>query len=399
MYLFSSDFLITILAAVFTLGILILIHELGHFLAAKLVGIRVERFSIGLPPRMMSIRNKFDGLWIKLFIPWFLQRRLNAETVEYRVRRRKPKAGDTEFALSWTPFGGYVKMAGMIDESLDTQVKGKPWEFTSKKRWQQLMAISGGVILNTILAWFIFTGIILHSGIEEPLEGTGVGSLVSTEERETFPAEGIGIREGDVIVSVNGESVSRWEEMTAIVQTRPGETIPIQWKRGGSLHSDSVTIVKETIPTIEGNRVVGMLGVGRMTKTIEPSLIEAFGYGGRSTYLFGTLMARSLWQMVSGKASMDQVGGPIAIAKMAGEMARRGWIDVFYFMAIISINLAFIYILPIPGLDGGHFIIISLEGIVRRPLPLRVKLAIQQVGIIFLLGLIIFITVNDIARL
>jgi len=160
-----------------------------------------------------------------------------------------------------------------------------------------------------------------------------------------------------------------------------------------------VTIVKETIPTIEGNRVVGMLGVGRMTKTIEPSLIEAFGYGGRSTYLFGTLMARSLWQMVSGKASMDQVGGPIAIAKMAGEMARRGWIDVFYFMAIISINLAFINILPIPGLDGGHFIIISLEGIVRRPLPLRVKLAIQQVGIIFLLGLIIFITVNDIARL
>jgi regulator of sigma E protease len=115
--------------------------------------------------------------------------------------------------------------------------------------------------------------------------------------------------------------------------------------------------------------------------------------------MFGTLMARGFWSMITGATSMDQVGGPVMIAKMAGEMARRGWLDIFYFMAIISINLAFINILPIPGLDGGHFLIISIEGIIRRQLPLNVKLIIQQLGMMFLLGLIIFITIKDIARL
>ena len=115
--------------------------------------------------------------------------------------------------------------------------------------------------------------------------------------------------------------------------------------------------------------------------------------------MFGTLMARGFWSMVTGATSMDQVGGPIMIAKMAGDMARRGWLDVFYFMAIISVNLAFINILPIPGLDGGHFLIISIEGIIRRPLPLNVKLIIQQVGMLFLLGLVLFITIQDISRL
>ncbi|NQT61573.1 MAG: RIP metalloprotease RseP [Candidatus Marinimicrobia bacterium] len=396
---FSVDTLITIAAAIFTLGILILIHELGHFMVARMVGIRVERFSIGMPPRFLSIQNKVDGLWIKLFIPWFIQRIANATTIEFRIPRKNPVAGDTEYALSWTPFGGYVKMSGMIDESMDGEITGKPWEFTSKKRWQQLLTISGGVIMNALLAFFIFTAIIYSSGMEEPVEGTFVGSLVSTEEREVFPAEEAGIMENDQIVMINGQSVTEWEELTGIVHDQPGKIISVEWLRNGIRYSDSINVVKETVPTAEGNIDIGMIGIGRVTEHTDLGFVESVSFGARSTYMFGTLMARGFWSMITGATSMDQVGGPIMIAKMAGDMARRGWLDVFYFMAIISVNLAFINILPIPGLDGGHFIIISIEGIIRRPLPLKIKLIIQQVGMLFLLGLVLFITIQDISRL
>ncbi|MBL7024258.1 MAG: RIP metalloprotease RseP [Candidatus Marinimicrobia bacterium] len=396
---FSVDTIITIAAAIFTLGILILIHELGHFMVARMVGIRVERFSIGMPPRFLSIQNKVDGFWIKLFIPWFLHRIANATTIEFRIPRKNPVAGDTEYALSWTPFGGYVKMSGMIDESMDGEITGKPWEFTSKKRWQQLLTISGGVIMNTLLAFFLFSAIIYSSGMDEPVEGTFVGSLVSTEEREIFPAEEAGIMENDQIVMINGQSVTEWEELTGIVHAQPGRTISVEWLRNGIRYSDSIRVVKETIPTAEGTVDIGMIGIGRVTEHTDLGFVESVGYGARSTYMFGTLMARGFWSMITGATSMDQVGGPIMIAKMAGDMARRGWLDVFYFMAIISVNLAFINILPIPGLDGGHFLIISIEGIIRRPLPLNVKLIIQQVGMLFLLGLVLFITIQDISRL
>jgi len=399
MSFFSLGTLFTIAAAVFTLGILILVHELGHFLAARMVGIRVDQFSIGMPPRLLSFRNKFDGLWLKLFIPWFLQKAVDAESVEYRIPRKHPRAGDTEYALSWTPFGGYVKMAGMIDESLDGEIKGEPWEFQSKNRWQQLLAISGGVIMNTILAFLIFSAIVYTAGTEEAVEGTHVGSLVSTDDRPVFPAEEAGVKINDQIIAVNGQSVTDWEDLTGIVHELPGELIHLEWMSGGAHLSDSLLVVKENVPTADGNVDVGMIGIGRVTEHVDLGLIASLQYGARSTYMFGTLMARGFWSMITGETSMDQVGGPVMIAKMAGEMARRGWLDIFYFMAIISINLAFINILPIPGLDGGHFLIISIEGIIRRPLPLNVKMIIQQVGMMFLLGLIIFITVQDIARL
>ncbi|MEA3286740.1 MAG: RIP metalloprotease RseP [Candidatus Marinimicrobia bacterium] len=396
---FSIDTLFTIVAAILTLGVLILIHELGHFMVARMVGIRVERFSIGMPPRFISIQNKVDGLWTKVFIPWFLQGLMNAVTVEFRTPRKHPKASDTEYSLSWTPFGGYVKMSGMIDESMDGEISGKPWEFTSKKRWQQLLTISGGVIMNAILAFVIFTGIVYTTGMDEPIPGTSVGSLVSTEERPVFPAESAGIQEHDQIVSINGQPVSQWEELTSIVQNLPGELIAIEWLRGSQRLTDSVLVVKESVPTAEGTLDIGMIGIGRVLEHKDIGFFESIKFGGRSTYMFGTLMARGFWEMVTGKTDMDQVGGPVMIAKMAGEMARRGWIDIFYFMAIISVNLAFINILPIPGLDGGHFLIITIEGIIRRPLPVNVKLAIQQIGMLFLLGLVLFITIQDIARL
>jgi len=396
---FTLSTLYTIFVAILTLGFLILIHELGHFLAARMVGIRVERFSIGMPPRFLAVQNKVDGFWIKIFIPWFLQRLVNAQIIEFRIPRKNPRAGDTEYALSWTPFGGYVKMSGMIDESMDGKIKGKPWEFQSKSRPAQLLAISGGVIMNTILAFVIFSAIVFTTGVDEPVEGTVVGSMVSTEDRPVFPAAEAGIIEGDEIIAINGQRVTQWEELTSMVQGMPGETIFVEWERQGALLSDSILVVKETVPTAEGNLDIGMMGIGRQLQHRDLGFIESLQTGAQSTYRLGTLMARGFWSMITGATSMDQVGGPVMIAQMAGEMARRGWIDIFYFMAVISVNLAFINILPIPGLDGGHFLIITIEGIIRRDLPTNAKLIIQQVGMIFLLGLVIFISIQDFARL
>jgi len=398
MSFFSIDTLYMIVAAIITLGVLILIHELGHFMAARAVGIRVERFSIGMPPRLLSIQNKVDGLWFKIFVPWFLQKWVNAETIEIRKPRQHPVASDTEYALSWTPFGGYVKMSGMIDESMDGEITGKPWEFTSKKRWQQLLVISGGVIMNTILAFVILAGLVYSTGINEPVEGTLVGSLVSTEERQVFPAEAAGIQENDEIVAINGQPVSKWEELTTIVQALPGQTISVEWLRAGIHYADSIKVVKETVPTAEGNLDIGMIGIGRVLDHRDAGIFESIKMGGVNTFRLGTMMARGFWSLVTGKTSMDQVGGPVMIAKMAGEMAQRGWVDLLYFMALISVNLAFINILPIPGLDGGHFLIISIEGIIRRPLPINVKMIIQQVGMLFLLGVVLFITIQDFSR-
>ncbi len=184
-----------------------------------------------------------------------------------------------------------------------------------------------------------------------------------------------------------------------MVQGMPGETIFVEWERQGALLSDSILVVKETVPTAEGNLDIGMMGIGRQLQHRDLGFIESLQTGAQSTYRLGTLMARGFWSMITGATSMDQVGGPVMIAQMAGEMARRGWIDIFYFMAVISVNLAFINILPIPGLDGGHFLIITIEGIIRRDLPTNAKLIIQQVGMIFLLGLVIFISIQDFARL
>lgn len=391
--------LISIVAAIFTLGILILIHELGHFLAARSVGIRVERFSIGFPPRFLTFRNKFDGLWMTIYVPWFVQRLFNAEMVEYRFRRRHPKAGDTEYSVSWTPLGGYVKMSGTIDESLDTTIQGKPWEFTSKKKWQQLFVISAGVIMNTILAWLLFSTIFLSNGVGEMTGSSVVGSLSGTQARPIYPAEAAGIVPGDKILSVNDQKIQTWDDLINIIHSLPGKEVALQWEHEGAIQSATIKTVAENMPTDDGVQQVGMIGIGPEVTQRSVGFIEAGKLGIQNTYNFGTLMVRSLGMLISGEASVKELGGPVAIAKMAGDMARQGWLDVFYFMAILSVNLAFINILPIPGLDGGQFIIIAVEGIIRRPLPIRAKVIIQQVGMVILLGLVIFVTIQDIAKL
>jgi len=343
----------TILAFVFVLGVLIFVHELGHFATAKMVGIKVERFSLGFPPRMIG-----------------------------------KKIGDTDYCISWLPLGGYVKMAGMIDESLDGTIKGEPWEFASKPVWQRLIVISAGSIMNLITAVVILSLIIYFTGLSETA-GTQVGQLISGK-----PAEQIGLKTGDVITAIDQQQINTWQELTNIIHKKPNVEIDLEWERDGQAFSAKV------IPELQKETNIGMIGIGPKIENREAGFLESIQHGFIRTYTFTKVILYSLKVIFTGEQSFkDAVGGPIAIAKMAGESAKLGFESLLFFTAILSINLGIINLFPFPVLDGGHLVLLSVEGIRRKPLPVKTTLVIQKVGMAFLLALMIFIIFNDITKL
>ncbi len=346
----------TILAFAFVLGVLIFVHELGHFATAKMVGIKVERFSLGFPPRMIG-----------------------------------KKIGDTDYCISWLPLGGYVKMAGMIDESLEGEIKGEPWEFASKPVWQRLIVISAGSIMNLLTAVVILALIAFAMGVP----GEPQGALVS-EVLESKPAETIGLKTGDVIVSINDQLVKTSGDLIKIVNANPGVELPIEWKR------ENESLASRVTPELEEEKNVGQIGVrvGNHVVYEEAGFVDSFQAGFSNTYNFTKIILYSLKVIFTGEQSFkDAVGGPIAIAKMAGESAKLGFESLLFFTAILSINLGIINLFPFPVLDGGHLVLLLIEGIRRKPLAIKTTLVIQKVGMAFLLALMIFIIFNDITKL
>ncbi len=341
--------LTTILSFVFVLGLLIFVHELGHFITAKLVGIRVERFSLGYPPRMIG-----------------------------------KKIGETDYCISWLPLGGYVKMAGMIDENLDDTIKGEPWEFQSKPIWQRAIVISAGSFMNILMAVVIYAMIVYSTGIGEPA-GTTVGELIPGK-----PAESIGLQPGDVITMVDQKPVTTWEELTHIIHNKPEVEIDIEWIRDGKTFSAKV------IPELQPENNIGLIGIGPKIQYRRAGIFEAFTQGTKITFTFVKLIGSAIKMLITGQESLKSLGGPIIIAKLAGESAKMGLQRLFEFTAIISINLGLLNILPIPVLDGGHLVFLVIEAIRRKPLSIKTRLVIQKIGMAFLLALMIFIIFNDI---
>ena len=427
--------LLYILSFVFVLGILVFVHELGHFLVAKKAGIRVDQFSLGYPPKAIGI-----------------------------------KVGETEYCLSWLPLGGYVKVAGMADFGSE-ESKGEPWEFQSKPRWVQMAVMIAGPAMNFLLGFLLLFGLRLTSGEyaflndtrvgqvettsplhaagllpgdrilainnigvsdweevsnafvtsmgqvvpidiqrgdtrqtlrvdmnDPPREGLGIGPYMTTEVGAVMagmPAEAVGLQTGDIVTAINGVPVTMWWEMSREISAYPDREIEIVWLRNQVEMSAYITPQSFA----EGGETVGRIGINNASERTPVSFGKALRRSGSETIGLSTAIFGFVKRLVVGQESGKSLAGPVGIFQMVGQSAERGFSHLIWFMAMLSINLGVLNLLPIPMLDGGHLMILSAEAVARRNLSSRHKEILQQAGFAFLLFLILYVTFNDIGRI
>ena len=387
--------MIFIWSTALVIGILVFVHELGHYLAARSVGVRVEKFSIGFPPRFFTVTSVDGGFDITFFFFRFFEGSLKWMPIfNTKIEIENRKGTNTEYVVALIPLGGYVKMAGSLDESFDTEVTGSPDEFSSKTVLQKIWILSAGVIMNILTAFIIFTGITFFQGIPEINEAPFIGSVSPKS-----PAMKAGLKAGDEILSINGKEIYQWIDLVKILQPIPNTLVDIKVQRDGIQKSFSFETYKIPLPTKNGIDTVGGIGIGQDYSYVPTNLSESASAGYVKTFRSFGLISLTFKMLASGQATIKDLGGPIMIGQIAGETAKAGWIPLFNFMALISINLAFLNILPVPGLDGGHIFIILIETIIRKPLSIKSRMVIQQVGMVFLLGLMFTVMFNDVTRL
>ena len=383
-------------ATALVIGVLVFVHELGHFLAARSVGVRVEKFSVGFPPRFLSITSVNDGFDIKIFFYRLIDGHFKwAPVINSRIGIPGRVGSSTEYTIALIPLGGYVKMAGVIDESLDTVITNSPDEFMSKSVIEKIWILSAGVLMNVLIAFILFSGISYVQGKPEVIDkGAIIGEVVSGNS-----ADKAGLKSGDEIISINNQKINKWIDLQTVLRPIPNTPIDVNIIRDGKELNFSFTTSSNFIPNQNGIDTIGVIGIVPVT-TYEPiTLTESLNYGLNGTLnSFGMIML-TFKMLGNGSASISDLGGPIMIGKIAGEAAETGWMPLFTLMALISVNLAFLNILPIPGLDGGQIFIILIEAIIRKPLSLKARLAVQQLGMVFLLMIMVTVMFNDISRL
>ncbi len=344
------------------LGILIFVHELGHFIFAKMLGIKVLKFSIGFGPKLLGT-----------------------------------KYGETEYQLSAFPLGGYVKMLGQSDtpeEEEEISEADKPRAYNFQPIWKRFSVVFSGPLFNLLFAVVIFF-LVFMNGV--PYMLAEVGTVT-----EDSPAARQGIMKGDTILEVNGSRISRWDEMTEIIHSRPGKELSIVIDRGDSRLTLMVRPEKKTVKNLFGeDKEVGLIGIAPSgkTDTKQEGMARAFSLAVTRTWDISELTLVSIVKLIQRIIPADTIGGPIMIFQMAGQQASHGAMNFFTFMAVISINLGILNLLPIPVLDGGHILFMGIEAIRRKPLSDKVIIMSQKIGLVLLLSLMAFAFYNDIARI
>jgi regulator of sigma E protease len=352
---------------------LILVHELGHFIAAKLSGMRVDEFGLGYPPRALTIA----------------------------------KVGETEYTLNWLPFGGFVKIFGEDGLSLDQARDARA--FSSKTRFAQAIVLVAGITMNLLFAYVLITGALIM-GTPRALSSSEVAiaeqvELAVANVLPGSPASRAGILPGDSILSAEN-SVGQWhatdpKSFSAFVTASKGETITLSVKHDGrSVSIDATPAVG--VAATDPKRYA--LGVEVATIGIVPlSFGAAIVEGASLTWETTKLTAQGLWHFFYGvftfSADLSQVAGPVGIANVVGNASSQGLGDLLSIMAIISINLALINLIPIPALDGGRLLFVLIESIIRRPIKPRIAQTVNAVGFVFLILLMVVVTAHDIFKL
>ncbi|WP_298435506.1 RIP metalloprotease RseP [Geobacter sp.] len=349
--------MLSIVSAIVVLGILIFVHELGHFIFAKLFRVGVEKFSLGFGPKLVG-----------------------------------KQIGETEYLISAFPLGGYVKMVGEGTEgelSEDEQARS----FAGKHPLQRIAIVAAGPSFNLIFAWLVFI-VVFMVGV--PSATSRIGGVVKDK-----PAARAGIVAGDVITSVNGKRVTRWDEMAAQIAASKGASIVIEVKRGDTVRTFRLVPETRTAKNLFGESVTSpVIGVVASPETVIDRFGpgEAFVKGSVQAWNVVELTAISLVKIIERAVPLDTIGGPIMIAKMAGQQAEAGGVSFLAFMALLSVNLGVLNLLPIPILDGGHLVFYLWELVFRRPVSPRAREIAQQIGLALLIGLMVLAFYNDIAR-
>ena len=348
--------MLSLIYSIIVLGVLILVHEFGHFIVAKRLGVRVEKFSIGFGPKVCSV-----------------------------------KKGDTEYLLSAVPLGGYIKMAG---EDPTEKMTGEKWEFLSRSVFDRFKIIFAGPFLNYVLAFVIFSVIFMFGS---PTMTTEVGSLL-----KDYPAEAQGIKTGDKILSVDDKSVKYWEDMTEIIHKHTDGTMALSVKRGDSVIEMKIApIIRKTKDIFGKEATIALIGIGpsQNIESVRYGFLESIGMGFNKLVQLTAITYKALWSILIGRISLkESMTGPIGIFIITGQAARMGFIYILHLMGILSASLAIFNVLPFPVLDGGHILFLAIEKARGRPLSLKTQEITINIGVSLLILFTIFVFYSDIMK-
>jgi regulator of sigma E protease len=353
--------LFTLLSFAVALGVLVFVHELGHFAVAKRLGVKVLRFSIGFGPVVFA-----------------------------------RKTGETEYALSAIPMGGYVKMLGEEDADEAEALAEPERAFSTQPVARRGAIVFAGPAMNFVFAFVVYASLFTLVGVEMPSNKPIVGGVTAG-----MPAAQAGLQANDKILAIDGQPTATWEELSKTVVASNGAPLTLTVERDGQQTPIVITPALQDSRTLFGEPAgkVYRIGIEASHEWSRVGPLQAISVAAEQTWTASVMVVKGLVLMVQGRVPLRELGGPIAIARAAGDQARAGLRQFLSMLAFLSINLGVLNLLPIPALDGGHLAFFTVEGLLRRPLRQRHREIAQQVGLLVLLTLMVFVFYNDIHRL